>query len=90
MPDQRKITNLTAPTALADAGLIPSGRLREPWRGSLRPPQPGILHSATVAVLVILPAQARVKHASITALLTFPMVEFIEVEALHMTWIFHQ
>lgn len=80
-------------SAMADKGLIPSGRLWEQFRSCLSPRQSGhsTLHATTtVAVLLILPPQAGEIHATITALLTFPVMEHIPLEEVHVTWIFHQ
>lgn len=86
--------DLTTPSAISSADeLIPSGRLQEAWRSSLGPRQSGhgIPHpTVTIAVLVPLPSESGKTLASVTALLTFPMVEFVNPEDVHVTWIFHQ
>ncbi|KZP30864.1 hypothetical protein FIBSPDRAFT_850295 [Athelia psychrophila] len=69
------------------------GRLWEEFRRSLSPRQSG--HSTphatkTVAVMASLPPQAGYRVASVTVLLTFPLVESVLVEDVHLTWIFHQ
>lgn len=92
LPD-RYTLSLTGPQAMEDTGPILSERLWEAFRRSLSPRQsrhrsaPRV--TATVAVQMLLPPQVGKTAASVTALLTFPMVESILLKDIHVTWIFH-
>lgn len=77
---------------MENENLIPSGRTREAWRSSLSPRHQSVsvLASETVTILMVLPPQAGKTHASITALLTFPVIESVLQEEVHVTWVFRQ
>ncbi|KZP30859.1 hypothetical protein FIBSPDRAFT_883967 [Athelia psychrophila] len=78
---QTHFVKLTDQSGVAATKFLPSGKPREAWCHSLRPRQSGALRLATtVAVLILLPPQVGKALGSMTALLTFPMEEYVKLE----------